>query len=180
MKKYFVHFLNKDSSKNILLNFSIFLGKFFFKYNFEKKLDARLLSELMLNYFFLKISKANVLYDMMKFLFSFVEETMMKQILFFGLAVCLSSLSIEAWNGFQDTLVPAYFYPGPLWDQMINVGAGIVIANPNSGPGTSFDPTYGLYINKTRKVPIDVRGNCFSKIFVFPIDKVNLIRGKLE
>jgi len=89
------------------------------------------------------------------FSFDLRKTTMMKYIFFLAMAISLSP-SLDAWNGYQDTLVPAYFYPGPLWDQMISAGAGIIIANPNSGPGSSYDPSYGTYINKTRKVPIDV------------------------
>ena len=73
-----------------------------------------------------------------------------------ALAVTCLTPGIATWNGFQDTLVPAYFYPGAEWDKMIAAGAGIIIANPGSGPGASYDSNYGLYINKTRKVPIDV------------------------
>jgi hypothetical protein len=39
---------------------------------------------------------------------------------------------------------------------MISAGAGIVIANPNNGPGSAFDRSYGTYINKTRAAKIDV------------------------
>ena len=79
-----------------------------------------------------------------------------RTILQLGAVFCLAVAANAAWNGAQKTLVPAYFYPGPLWDQMITAGAGIVIANPNSGPGSSYDSMYGTYINKTRKASIDV------------------------
>jgi len=77
---------------------------------------------------------------------------MLKLILLIGAL----AMTASAWNGVQKTLVPAYFYPGPLWDKMISAGAGMVIANPNSGPGSSYDSNYGNYINKTRKAKIDV------------------------
>ena len=39
---------------------------------------------------------------------------------------------------------------------MISIGAGIIIANPNSGPGDEFDSEYEIYINKARDATIDV------------------------
>jgi hypothetical protein len=55
--------------------------------------------------------------------------------------------------------------PGALWDQMIQAGAGIIVANPNSGPGSQSDPMYATYIAKARNVPIDVRKHCYFKPF---------------
>ena len=77
------------------------------------------------------------------------------------LAICFTPLQ-AVWNGAQKTLVPAYFYPpSSYWDNMISTGAGIIIANPNSGPGTSFDSNYNTYINKARKANINV-SICFE------------------
>ena len=41
----------------------------------------------------------------------------MSLVITFGLAFACFTQSIVAWNGFQDTLVPAYFYPGSEWDK---------------------------------------------------------------
>ena len=82
---------------------------------------------------------------------------MIKFIAIFSLTISLTSVLVESWSGYQSPLVPAYFYPGPLWDEMIEIGAGIIIANPNSGPGSSEDSLYKKYIDKARQVPIDVR-----------------------
>ncbi len=71
------------------------------------------------------------------------------------LVICHTTIH-AAWNGAQKTLVPAYFYPGTYWDNMISTGAGIIIANPNSGPGSSYDSNYNTYINKARNANIDV------------------------
>ncbi len=46
--------------------------------------------------------------------------------------------------------------PGEIWDRMISVGAGIVIANPDSGPGASLDDNYVKYIQKARDAGIAV------------------------
>ena len=52
-------------------------------------------------------------------------------------------------------IVPAYFYPGPLWDGM-NFAAGrvplIAIMNPNSGPDTTQNPDYVAAVNGLRTV----------------------------
>jgi hypothetical protein len=48
-------------------------------------------------------------------------------------------------------LVPLYVYPGSVWDTIRTSASSVpiaVIANPNSGPGTSLDTTYATYINK--------------------------------
>lgn len=39
---------------------------------------------------------------------------------------------------------------------MISVGAGIVIANPDSGPGAALDDNYVKYIQKARDAGIAV------------------------
>jgi hypothetical protein len=61
-----------------------------------------------------------------------------------ALSVCAAPMGI---------VVPAYFYPGPLWDRM-NWAAGrvplIAILNPNSGPDTSQDPQYVAAVNSLR------------------------------
>jgi len=45
---------------------------------------------------------------------------------------------------------------GEIWDKLISVGAGIVIANPESGPGAAADENYTKYIQKTRDASIAV------------------------
>lgn len=52
-------------------------------------------------------------------------------------------------------LVPAYFYPGPLWDALaiessLAPGRLIAIANPGSGPGAVVDPNYTDAIGSVR------------------------------
>ena len=60
----------------------------------------------------------------------------------------------------QKMFIPAYFYPGPLWDQAI-AGAPIVevmIMNPASGPGSSQDPNYVNAVNDAQAAGIKVIG----------------------
>jgi hypothetical protein len=56
--------------------------------------------------------------------------------------------------------VPAYFAPGPQWQRLI-AGAptvGIVVFNPNSGPGTATVPGYTSVIAQARAAGIIVLG----------------------
>ena len=52
-------------------------------------------------------------------------------------------------------LVPAYFYPmsGGYWDQLAAAAERVplmAILNPDSGPGSAFDPNYGAAVDKLR------------------------------
>ena len=52
----------------------------------------------------------------------------------------------------QTIAVPAYFYPGPLWTQLQAAApaVGLVVANPNSGPGVAADPNYAAAIAQSQ------------------------------
>jgi hypothetical protein len=56
--------------------------------------------------------------------------------------------------------VPAYFVPGPEWQRII-AGAptvGMIVFNPNSGPGTATDPGYTSVIGQAQAKGITVLG----------------------
>jgi hypothetical protein len=56
--------------------------------------------------------------------------------------------------------VPAYFVPGPDWQRVI-AGApavGMIVFNPNSGPGTATDPAYTQAIAQAQAAGITVLG----------------------
>jgi spherulation-specific family 4 protein len=56
--------------------------------------------------------------------------------------------------------VPAYFGPGPEWQRLI-AGApavGMIVFNPNSGPGTTTDPLYTQAIAQAQAAGIIVLG----------------------
>jgi len=56
--------------------------------------------------------------------------------------------------------VPAYFGPGPEWQRLI-AGApavGMIVFNPNSGPGTATDPLYTQAIAQAQAAGIIVLG----------------------
>jgi len=57
-------------------------------------------------------------------------------------------------------LIPAYFYPGPIWDTLIETASdGVsVIINPNSGPGALYSDNYGRLCVQLRKRGIDMLG----------------------
>ncbi|MFI6484710.1 spherulation-specific family 4 protein [Nonomuraea sp. NPDC050663] len=64
-------------------------------------------------------------------------------------------LAVSVASG-QGIAVPAYFYPGPLWDQLDQ--ASVVVANPFSGPGKDFDPNYAAAIRRARDKGVTVLG----------------------
>ncbi|MDP2308505.1 MAG: spherulation-specific family 4 protein [Pseudomonadota bacterium] len=60
--------------------------------------------------------------------------------------------------------IPSYFYPGSLWDQAVS-GApkvGILIANPDSGPGGSVDPEYVSAVTKAKAAGVRVIGYVYT------------------
>jgi Spherulation-specific family 4 len=60
----------------------------------------------------------------------------------------------------QTVAIPAYFYPGAYWTAAMAAepGIGIMVANVNSGPGTSVDPNYSAAISQARAAGITVYG----------------------
>lgn len=58
------------------------------------------------------------------------------------------------------TMIPAYFYAGPLWDEVITSPGGptTMILNPASGPGTTPDPTYQGTVQRARAAGVRVLG----------------------
>jgi len=64
----------------------------------------------------------------------------------------------------QSVAIPAYFYPtsgsGNPWAVSTGAtpGVGIMIANPNSGPGTSVDSSYATVISNAKNAGIKVFG----------------------
>jgi hypothetical protein len=56
--------------------------------------------------------------------------------------------------------VPAYFYPGPDWQRLVAAAptVGMIVFNPNSGPGTAADPNYTQAIMRAEAAGIIVLG----------------------
>jgi Spherulation-specific family 4 len=60
----------------------------------------------------------------------------------------------------QTVAIPAYFYPGADWTAAMAAepGIGIMVANVNSGPGTSVDTNYAAAISQASAAGIAVYG----------------------
>lgn len=60
----------------------------------------------------------------------------------------------------QKMFIPAYFYPGPLWDQATAAAStvGTMVMNPASGPGASLNSDYVAAVNKAQAAGIKVIG----------------------
>ena len=62
------------------------------------------------------------------------------------LLLCACALSVaHAASDFNQTiLIPGYFYPGPLWEQVMRScpNGTVMIANPNNGPGDAIEQAY--------------------------------------
>ncbi len=60
--------------------------------------------------------------------------------------------------------IPSYFYPGPLWDQAISgaPNVGILIVNPDSGPGATVDPEYVTAVTNARAAGVQVIGYVYT------------------
>ena len=57
----------------------------------------------------------------------------------------------------KELLISAYFYDENLWGQLENLKRGIIIVNPNNGPGDTIDTNYVQRIdtlNKNSQIPI--------------------------
>ena len=63
-------------------------------------------------------------------------------------------------RGTVHLVVPAYYTPGPDWDRIIAASdvVGMIIFNPNNGPGMTTDPAYMPAIAKAQAAGIRVLG----------------------
>jgi len=76
-----------------------------------------------------------------------------------ALVTVLVLLSIPGSSG-QRMAVPAFFPPGPLWSQIDSAASTLqlVVMNPASGPGTTYDRAYGTVVRTAQKRGITVVG----------------------
>ncbi|MEJ5240249.1 MAG: spherulation-specific family 4 protein [Anaerolineales bacterium] len=60
----------------------------------------------------------------------------------------------------QRIAIPAYFDPGPLWDQLTNAAptVGLAVINPAGGPGSASDPAYLTTVQQAQTQGITVLG----------------------
>jgi hypothetical protein len=80
-----------------------------------------------------------------------------------GAADGASSIAVDARGVRPGTIhvaVPAYFYPGPDWQRLVAAAptVGMIVFNPNSGPGTATDPNYVQAITRAEAAGIIVLG----------------------
>lgn len=79
----------------------------------------------------------------------------------------------------QKMFIPAYFYPGSLWDQA-DAGAPIVdvmIMNPASGPGTSIDSNYVAAVGNARAAGIKVIGYVHTS---YGARDINVVKSEVD
>lgn len=72
-------------------------------------------------------------------------------------------------------LVPAYFYPGPLWNSLNSAAARVpltAIMNPNSGPGAARDANYVAAVNSLRAAGAKVIGYIHTSYAARPLAEV--------
>ncbi len=71
------------------------------------------------------------------------------------------------------TIVPAYFYNSVLWSELVPLEwKGVVIANPDSGPGTSADPNYTSWIGNVVSNGGSVVGYVYTDYDLRPLSTV--------
>ncbi len=72
----------------------------------------------------------------------------------------LSAMHSPMAGSVEHVFIPLYIYPNQSWSVVANYspGVGLVIANPESGPGNSSDPNYASYISMLRQHNITVLG----------------------
>lgn len=89
-----------------------------------------------------------------------------KQIIVLSLMAVCTSLGVinsatKAEAGLcQSISIPAYFYPGTYWTQATAAAprVGVMVMNPNSGPGTAKNSDYVTAVNNAQRQGIKVIG----------------------
>ncbi len=74
----------------------------------------------------------------------------------------------------QQSLLPAYFYPGATWQAALSTAAAgaSIIVNPSSGPGSTFDPNYAQVIDAARAKGAHLWGYIDTKYTTVPISSL--------
>lgn len=92
----------------------------------------------------------------------------------FALAAAMIGGASASQAQSQRMAVPSYFYPGPLWKQAETAYPvnGLMIINPNSGPGPKPDPIYAAQVSETQKNHVKVLGYVHTNYSKRPIEEV--------
>ncbi len=75
----------------------------------------------------------------------------------------------------EQSILPAYFYPGPTWQTALasaNSNSTIVV-NPDSGPGSSFDPRYEQVISAARAEGVLLLGYIDTNYATVPLATID-------
>lgn len=75
--------------------------------------------------------------------------------------------------------IPAYFYPGSLWDKVITQAQTVdnMIVNPHNGSGTSQSTTYTTYIKKIQSAGIKAYGYIYTS---YGSRDISLIKDEVD
>ncbi|MEA3272154.1 MAG: spherulation-specific family 4 protein [Patescibacteria group bacterium] len=90
-----------------------------------------------------------------KFLFIIIGVFVLCGVISAGLLVSSSKAALS-----QKMFIPAYFYPGSLWEQAISrtPTVDVMVMNPNSGPGSNSNSDYVNAVSSAQSAGIKVIG----------------------
>ncbi len=91
-----------------------------------------------------------------------------------GAAIGTAPVRAERPDAAQHLAVPAYFYPGAPWTQLVASAptVGIAVMNPNSGPGTASNPDYVRTVHDAQQAGITVLGYVHTSYGARPLAEV--------
>ncbi len=75
----------------------------------------------------------------------------------------------------QQSILPAYFYPGPTWQAALAsaTSSSTIVVNPESGPGSSFDPQYAQVISAARSEGVQLLGYIDTNYATVPLTTID-------
>ncbi len=73
------------------------------------------------------------------------------------------------------SILPAYFYPGATWQTALATAtsSSTIVVNPDSGPGSSFDPQYAQVIREARSKGVQLLGYIDTNFATVPLTTIN-------
>jgi len=75
----------------------------------------------------------------------------------------------------QHSILPAYFYPGATWQAALAAAtsSSTIVVNPDSGPGSSFDPQYAQVISAARSEGVQLLGYIDTNYATVPLTTID-------
>ena len=92
-----------------------------------------------------------------------------------ALALAFFCIAANVSAALLGIMVPAYFYPGPLWTSLNSAAARVpltAIMNANNGPGAAQDANYVAAVNSLRAVGGKVTGYVYTSYGTRPLAQV--------